>query len=219
MAVKYTKKQIIKFIIKILLVAAAGLVGGATFKSFFEAIDVVPTGMSGFAMLISTWLGLAGVNISTSIIYLIINVVLFALSLKFMGWKFLVLSGVGLGSYVLGMEFGLIEILAHGAENDTLLYVLVGSMLSGLCVGLAMRLGGSTGGSDIMGTLCNRAFPKIKTGYCILAINVVVLALSIITTGATRGLESGLQNGLYALVIAVLSSIATNMVLDKSKKI
>lgn len=219
MQTKYTKKQITRFIFKILIVALAAFTAGVTFKSFFETMDVIPTGFSGLAMAISTWLSWAGVTVPTSIIYLAFNVVLFLVAMKFFNWKFFVLSGVGLGSYVLGMQFGFIEIIAANASVDPLLYVIVGAILSGLCIGICVRCGGSTGGTDILGTIVNHRFPKIKTGYCMLGSNIIVLIIAITTKAIGEGLSGGILNGLYALVIAVLSSLATNLILDRSKKI
>lgn len=207
------QKQIWKFVIKIVLISIVGFVGGATFTSFFDKLEpsIIPTGLSGFAKLINTWIGGA---ISTSIIYLILNVIIFAFALKFFGWKFLLLSGFGLGAYVLGMEFGFIPEIINSVKDVGgyhLLLCVVGSIISGFVVGITIRLGGSTGGSDVLGKLLNRAFPKVKTGHCILFINIIVLTLSIIT--------GGLQTGLYALVNAIIGSLVTNMVLDSSKKI
>ncbi|MBO5394795.1 MAG: YitT family protein [Clostridia bacterium] len=210
MKIKATKKQTVKFIIQIILVALAGVVGGGTFKCFFEPLNIIPTGMSGFAKLVSLWLSYIGLSLPTSVIYLVLNIALFACALKFFGWKFLVLSGVGLGTYVLGMQFLGIDAIIQDTSAP-LLYCLVGSIISGACVGIAMRMGGSTGGSDIFGALINRVAPKIKTGYAILIFNVIVLILSIVTLG--------LSTGLYALINSILSSIVTDMVLDKSKKI
>ena len=210
---KVNKSQVFKFVLQILIIAVAGLVGGAAFKSFFEMLNpsIIPTGMSGFALLVKTWLSRIGIKMSTSIIYLILNVVLFACALRFVGWKYILLSGVGLGTYVLGMEFGYIDAIIKSVNGEHLILCIVGSMITGFAVGVAMRMGGSTGGSDIFGTLLNRAVPKVKTGYWILVFNVFVLSLSILT--------NGLQTGLYALINSILSSLVTNMVLDNSKKI
>lgn len=207
--VKPTAKQVWTFIFQIFAVAISAAIAGLSFKNFFEGLDIIPTGMSGFALLVKTWIG---GKVSTSIIYLILNVILFACAWKFFGWKFLVLSGVGLGAYVLGMEFGYMPFLAGNLESDKLLYTVVGSIISGIAVGLAIRMGGSTGGSDILGTLVNRMFPKIKTGHALLAFNILVLILSIVTTGQ-------LSTGLYALISSIITSSMTNMVLDSSKKI
>lgn len=205
------KKNIKTFILQIVMVALSALVGGVAFKSFFESAGIIPTGLSGLSMIIRNALISIGVTLPTSVIYLIINFFLFIFAFKIFGWKFLILSSVGIAFYTLGMQFGAIPVIAHAETIDLLLYAVVGAMLGGLSVGVAMKFGGSTGGSDIAGVIINRYFPKIKTGYCLLMINVVVLTLSVLT--------AGLQTGLYALVVAVINSLATNLVLDGSKRV
>ena len=205
------KQKLGKFILQIFMVSIAALVGGLTFKSFFEPAGIIPTGLSGLALIIRNALASAGLNIPTAVIYLIFNLLLFLFAFKIFGWKFLVLSAFGIGFYTLGMQFGAIPPIVNSPEIDRLLYSIVGAILGGLSVGVAMKFGGTTGGSDIAGIIINRYFPKIKTGYCLLMINAVVLTLSIIT--------AGLQTGLYALIVAVINSLATNLVLDGSKRV
>lgn len=202
-------REVLKFLLTVLGVAVIGFVGGCAFKTFFESQDIIPTGMSGFALIIHNLIFQAGLNIPTAIIYLVLNAIVFLLALKSFGWKFLVLSGVGMGAYTLAMQFGLISAII--ATPDKLLFAIVGGLLSGLCVGLALRLGGSTGGSDVLGALVNHKFPKIKTGYCILGFNILVLILSVAT--------SGIQTGLYAVLVSLISSLATNFVLDSAKSV
>lgn len=211
------KKDIKKLLVQILVVAVVALVGGASFRNFFVASDfggtgkIIPTGFSGLSEIIRTGILLLGIDIPTSAIYLVLNIVLFAFAFKIMGWKFLLLTGVGMGFYTIGMQFLEIPVLVEAVSTDKLLSCVVGASISGLMVGVAMKFGGSTGGSDIVGVIINRYFPKIKTGYCVLMINAVVLTLSIVI--------GGLQTGLYALVVAVVNALATNLVLDGSKRV
>lgn len=205
------KKDINKFILQIFVVALSGIAGGATFRTFFTPAEIIPCGLSGLAQIIHNLFAQISVNIPTSIIYLVINVIIFSFALKIFGWKFLVLSGIGVGMYTLGMQFGAIPGIYNAAEIDVLLYAIVGSSIYGITIGLAFRFGGSTGGSDIAGAIINRYFPSIKTGYCILFINVIVIILTAIT--------SGISTCLYALVVAVISSMATDLVLDGSKRV
>lgn len=200
-----------KFILQIVVVSFASFVGGLAFKNFFEAAGIIPTGLSGLSMIICNALGSAGVNLPTAVVYLIINAFLFAFAFKIFGWRFLVLSAFGIGFYTLAMQFGVIPAIYNHAD-DTLLYAVVGSILGGLSVGVAMKFGGTTGGSDIAGIIINRYFPKIKTGYCLLMINIVVLILSVVSTGA-------ISTGLYALIVAVVNALTNNLVLDGSKRV
>mgnify|MGYP005771413583 CR=1 FL=1 len=207
-------KSYTKFIMQIFIMIFAGLVGGCAFKTFFESVGIIPTGLSGLSLIIHNLFVNSNIEIPTSIIYLIINAVIFLIALKVFGWKFLLLSGVGIGSYTLAMQFGdFSQIFNLTTESpDRLLCVIVGGLLMGLSIGVALRFGGSTGGSDIAGALLNKFFPKIKTGYCLLGINVIVIILSVTTTG-------NFMIGLYAVVSTIISSMATNLVLDDSKQV
>lgn len=205
------KQNTYKFLMQIVMVSLAAGFGGMSFKNFFESADIIPTGFSGLSMIICDALASVGVNLPTAVVYLIINLALFIFAFKMFGWRFLVLSAFGIGFYTLAMQFGGIPAIVNAPEIDRLLYAVVGAVIGGLCVGVAMKNGGTTGGSDIAAIIINRYFPKIKTGYCVLMINVVVLTLSIIT--------GGLQTGLYALVVAVVNAMATNLVLDGSKRV
>lgn len=210
---KKNKKEILYFILQIVMVAIAGIVGGTAFKSFFDSMEtkIVPTGMSGLSMLIEYWFSLINVTIPTSIVYLILNAIIFGLAFKYFGWRFMLLSGVGLGTYVLGMQFGQINAIVESVGGEPLILCIVGSIIMGAATGLGIRFGGTTGGSDVFGKLLNRMAPRIKTGYCILIFNGIVLTLSVITLG--------LSTGLYAVINSIVSSLATDFVLDNSKKI
>ena len=205
------KKEIKKLIVQILVVAIVAAVGGGAYKNFFEALNIIPTGLSGLSNIIRIGLSSVGFDLPTAVIYLILNLFLLAFAFKIMGWRFLLLTTVGMGAYTLGMQFLGIPVLINAVMGDKLLACVVGASLSGLAVGVAMKFGGSTGGSDVVGVIINRYFPKIKTGYCLLMINALVLALSIVV--------GGLQTGLYALVVSVINALATNLVLDGSKRV
>ncbi len=205
------KQKLSKFILQIVMVSFAAILGGISFKNFFEPAGIIPAGFSGLSLIISKGFASIGVKIPTAVIYLIINVTLFLFALKIFGWKFLVLSALGISFYTLGMQFVYIPALANAVKSDTLLAGILGAIFSGISIGVAMKFGGTTGGSDIAGVIINRYLPKIKTGYCMLLINAIVLTLSVLT--------SSILTGLYALIVAVVSSLTTNLVLDGSKRV
>ncbi len=207
---KLKKNSNLRFVWQIIMVALGGIVGGFAFKSFFEPAEIIPTGLSGFAQIIHNALLGAGVDIATSIIYLAINIIIFLFALKLFGWKFIVLTLVGLGTYTLAMQFFTIPAITSQAD-DKLLFSIIGGVLYGLGVGIAYRYNGSTGGSDVLAVIINKYVPKIKRGVCILFINIVVIILTVIT--------SGLNTALYAIIVSVISSWATDFVLDKIKKV
>lgn len=205
------KQNTKKIIMQAIIIALAGLVGGCAFKTFFESVNIIPTGLSGFSLIIHNLFAKGNINIPTSIIYLVINSIIFLIALKVFGWKFLLLSGIGISFYTIAMQFCDLSFLRKDGQ-DLLLFSIVGGMIMGLTIGISLRFGGSTGGSDIAGALINKFIPSIKTGYCLLGINTIVIILSVVTTGR-------FDIGLYALVSTIISSLATNLVLDDSKRV
>ena len=207
---KLKKDKNLRFVWQIIMVAIAGIIGGFAFCSFFQPAGIIPTGLSGLAQIIHNLLESGGVIFATSLIYLIINVALFIFAIKMFGYKFILLTLVGLGAYTLSMEFLAIPAITSQA-HDILLYSIVGGALYGFGVGLAYRYGGSTGGSDVLAVILNKFFPKVKRGICILFINIFVILLTVIT--------SGLSTALYAIIVSVISSIGTDFILDKIKRV
>lgn len=205
----FTKKDVFKFIISLLAVMAAGAIGGASFKTFLASNGIISTGFSGLSQIINALLSDI-VYIPTTVIYIFFNVIIYLFAFKVFGWKFITLSLAGTVTYILAMQFGYIEALAN-ASTEKLLFAVVGGMVSGATVGFALRMGGSTGGTDVAGAVINKKFPNIKPGFGMLIVNVTVLVLSSIT--------AGIQTGLYALVIAVINAITTNMVVSNSKRV
>ena len=205
----FTRKEVFKFVISLFAVMVAGAIGGASFKTFLASNGIISTGFSGLSQIINRLLQNV-VAIPTSVIYLFFNVIIYIFAFKEFGWKFIVLSLAGTATYILAMQFGYIEALAN-AEAEPVVFAVVGGMLSGATVGFALRMGGTTGGTDVAGAVINKKFPNIKPGFGMLIVNVTVLVLSTVTVG--------IQTGLYALVIAVINSITTNMIVSNSKRV
>ena len=57
-------------------------------KTFFESVGLIPTGLSGFSLIISNAFEKGGINVPTAVIYLVINLFIFLFALKIFGWKF-----------------------------------------------------------------------------------------------------------------------------------
>ena len=76
------KDKNLRFVLQIIMVALAGVIGGFSFCSFFEPAGIIPTGLSGLAQIIHNLFEQGDIIVATSIIYLIINVFLFVFSLR-----------------------------------------------------------------------------------------------------------------------------------------
>lgn len=178
---------------------------GMAYATFYAAQGITPSGFSGLATIISYLVGLPW--LTPSIIYLAINIVLFIVTFRYFGWRFALMTIVGILVYTVAMEYFTIPINFDGIDGGTrLLCALVGGAVHGIGAGITFRAGGSTGGSDFVVLLVNKFFPRIKTGQCLLFINVVIIILSFFVYGISLGL--------YSVVIAFMVSKMTDLVLD-----
>lgn len=83
--------------------------------------------------------------------------------------------------------------------NDKILVCIFGGVVLGLGVGLIMRRGGTTGGSEVMARLLERKYPHLSVGNLILVVDAVVITMSAIVYGS-------LENALYAVVFVFIGS-------------
>ena len=82
---------------------------------------------------------------------------------------------------------------------DPLLVCIFGGAILGLAVGLIMRRGGTTGGSEVMARLLEKKYPHMSVGNLILGVDAVVIAISAVVYGR-------LENAMYAVVFVFIGS-------------
>jgi len=83
--------------------------------------------------------------------------------------------------------------------NDKILVCIFGGVVLGLGVGLILRRGGTTGGSEVMARLLERKYPHLSVGNLILVVDAIVITMSAIVYGS-------LENALYAVVFVFIGS-------------
>lgn len=202
-----TENKVVKVFIQIFATVLGSFIMGIAFRNFYTPHSITPTGFSGLAIIISELLSRINIILSPSIIYVILNVIIFIIALRYFGWKFGLLTLVGILSLSAAMEYFYIDAIVP--KNDLLLSCFIGGALLGIGGGIVFRFGGSTGGSDIVQLLINKFNPRIRTGTCGLIVNLVVLTVSIFVYG--------INLALYAVVSAFVYSKTTDIVLEGTK--
>jgi uncharacterized membrane-anchored protein YitT (DUF2179 family) len=114
-------------------------------------------------------------NIKMSVTNLILNGVLFVLGFKFLGKIEVVKTLVGIGMLSLFLE--LTSYMPVFTE-DMMISTIVGGALVGLGVGLVIRKGASTGGSDFLALILKRFIPHISLANIILVTDCIVIVVS-----------------------------------------
>ena len=144
---KYRKNKIIRHVFSILAVVISGFLQAFTLKVFIQPSNLLSTGFLGVSILINQIAGLFGVELSISILLIILNIPVAILCYRGISARFTFYSilQVFVGSFfirVLNFEPLFVD--------DTMLNVIFGGVLNGLYVSLALKGNASTGGMDFV---------------------------------------------------------------------
>ena len=189
------------------VITLGSMIFSLSFNWFFVPNAVGMGGVTGLAQVINLLLPILPVGVMT----IVLNVPLFLLGWKYMGWHLLASS-----LYAMAVSSVTIDLLAafHTFEPmDPMLASLCGGVLMGLGLGLVLIKGATTGGTEIVGKLLKLKFPWLPLGTLLLLPDFVVLALIAWAFGRV-------EPALYGLVSLFVATRTIDMVLygmDTSK--
>ena len=179
-----------------LLVIIGALVTAMSFSWFFLPYDVAPGGVTGIATVISSLTGL-----SVGLLSFVINVPLFLMGWRQVGWRFAVRSFVAM--MLLSLFIDLLPPL--NPTGDIMLATVFGGVLLGVGLGIVVRAGATTGGTDMAAKMLHRlaGFMSIATILFMIDATVVLIAAMVF----------GIKAGLWALIALFISSKAMDVVI------
>ena len=178
------------------------LLGGAAYPLFLTPNRIAPGGITGVAMILNyltQW--------PVGIVSLVLNLPLFLIGYRTMGRIF------AFRSLVATVLFSLfIDILPLSPlTDDPLLGTLFGGVLLGAGLGLIMRGGATTGGSDMIARMVHRRFQFISVGSFLFAIDCAVVIAAGFLIGTTEALYALINIFLTAKVMdAVIIGFSSN---------
>lgn len=176
MYIKAGKKS--QNILEYSMVVLGTLVMGFAFSVFLEPNDISTGGFSALAMIINTVFENIGITgIPTSAIYLVLNIGLYLFALKTLGKRFAIKSLVGILSFSLGME--VFTLINFNITYELLISAVFGGAIMGVGVGLVVRFGGSTGGSDMIASILKHKRRNASLGSFIIVVDLTIIALSL----------------------------------------
>lgn len=172
------------------------LLGGMAYPLFLEPNNIAPGGLSGLAMILK-YLFQCPVGLTS----LLMNIPLFLVGYKSMGRVFAFRSLVATVLFSLAID----ALQLPAMTTDPLLGTLFGGVLLGMGLGLILRGGATTGGTDMIARMVHSKLPFITVGVFLLMIDCLVVILA--------GVVMGTSEGLYALISIYASSKVIDMVL------
>lgn len=193
--------MLFRLISQLIVIGLCAMLFGFAFNTFLIPHKLTSGGVTGIAFFIHHFL-----HINTGWIILLINIPLFLLGLKYLGKKFILLTGYA----VIVLSFSMKFIPIHPISNDILLSSIIGGALYGIAVGIIIRIGGSTGGTDIVSlTLAKKR--NFQVGFLNICMNLLVVGIS--------GLIFGWGITLYTIIAIYVSGRAVDMVYTNQNKL
>lgn len=201
----------------LLLVAGSALVA-AGLVLFTIPNDIAPGGVSGLAT------ALAFVSpVSVGVWTLLLNIPLVMLAWWKLGFR--PLAKTILATVLLSGFIELFSRILPPYSNNVLLASVLGGVLCGVGMGAIFVRGATTGGTDLISLLLNRAFPNLSVGSLLLIVdatvvvfavfvfrNIEVALYSIVTIFATtRTIDAIMQGVDHAKVIYIVTERAEDI--------
>ena len=170
---------------------------------FLNPAMLAPGGVSGIATILFHTLGL-----DLGLTILVLTIPIFLIGAKLFGKQYGVKTL--LGSVLLSVftsiwasVFGDAGLLDYSKDISIWLSALYGGVITGLGMGLVMKSGSNTGGTDIIAQIIAR-YTSLSLGTALFLVDGVIIAVSAIFFS--------IENALYAIVVAYITTVVVNKI-------
>ncbi|CCQ96820.1 conserved membrane hypothetical protein [[Clostridium] ultunense Esp] len=169
---------------------------GLTF--FLEPNTIAPGGVTGFAIVFKkiTDIPIYITNLAINIPLFIIGVIILG---KNFGWKTLYATAL--------LSLFLKIVPTQAVTPDLLLSSIFGGLVSGIGLGIVFKFGGTTGGTDLAGSILNKLFPSLSLSTFMMAIDVVVVAFAGIV-------DKKVETSLYSVISLFITVKVIDLILE-----
>lgn len=149
------------------------IIGSIGWCTFLLPHKITIGGLAGLSSVI-----LWGLHIPIPYTYAVVNTILMALALKILGWKFCArtIYAVVVFTCLVSVLQGIIgDTVPFG--NQTFLACVVGGVMMGVGMGLALACNASTGGTDVIAAMIHK-YHDISLGHIILVCDLLIITSS-----------------------------------------
>lgn len=172
------------------------LIGGSAYPLFLVPNNIAPGGLTGIATIFNYLWGWP-----VGITSMALNLPLFVIGWKAMGKVFVFRSLVA--TLLFSAFIDLLQL--PPLTDDILLGSVYGALVLGVGLGLILRGGATTGGSDMIARMVHKKFPIVTVGMFLFMVDCAVILCAAFTM-STRA-------ALYALICIFVSARAVDLVL------
>lgn len=180
-------------------VLAGNLILAFTVSAFMVPHGIIMGGATGIGLTISHYL-----PIDLSLIIFIVNAILFVLGAVVLGKKFALTTIIS--TFVYPTFLSIVRQIPGVADmtDNIMLATIYGGALLGLGIGLIVRVGASTGGTDILALVFNKWF-HIPVAALLYVVDFTVLGMQVFFSNS--------EQILYGILALILTTIVLNRVM------
>lgn len=200
------KKETKKGLIDIPLIILGALVYSAGINCFTAPNDIAPGGVGGLATVISF---LTGYRLSIGILFGIMNIPLIIAGFMKLGKPMMLRTLLAVSVTTAATD--VFSRFFPQYEGDRIIAAVFGGVLIGAGLGIVYLRDGTTGGTDIINKLIQRAKPHLSLGFIMTLTDAAVVLVSILAFG-------NLESGLYAIIAIFVSSRVMDTLLYGGKE-
>ncbi len=182
------------------------------FSFFLDPYDLVIGGVSGIAIILKPYM-------DTSLVMLIINAGLLVLALALLGKEFVVKTAYGsimfpVMTYPLNLLYSALVELNHGEllinKSEMLLITLFGALIMGLGLGITIKHGGTTGGTEIPQNICYKYF-RMPYSLSLFLFDGIIVLIGFLLLKSPEG-KYQFTFLLYAIIFIYISGLVTDQI-------
>jgi len=166
-----------------LIICVIAVLGAFNYQIFVFPNDFAPSGINGILTIIRHLFG-----INFGMMYLVLNVPLLMVA------HHLIHGRYALNTFVYVVVFSITSMILKNVDlsvlsfngqdaGERIMAAVAAGVFSGFNYGLTMRMGGCTGGMDIVGSIVSHKNPEINMVWLVFSINVAVAVLSFFAYG------------------------------------
>lgn len=183
-----------------------------SFSFFLDPYDLVIGGVSGIAIILEQYM-------DTALVILLINGALLILGWFLLGKEFFMKTAYGslmfpIITYPLNLLYEVLVEINHGelliSNEEMLLITLFGAIIMGLGLGVAIKHGGTTGGTEIAQNICYKYF-RMPYSLSLFLFDGIIVLIGFLALKSPEG-KYQFTFLLYAIIFIYISGLVTDQI-------
>lgn len=197
MITNYQTRRFYQFI----AVIVGTMIYGIGVTTFLRPNGIMPGGLAGISQTLHV-----ATNVPAGVTLFVLNIPILVFGWMRVSHRFTILSAIALAITMSAFDF----LKLANPLHDYYLSILFGSILAGFGVGLALRFGGSLGGTDVLAN-----YFSIKKGKSTAKYNLLVNAFVVVTAGIV---QNSFEKALLTFVSMFIVSEVVNAIHTRHEK-